>query len=182
MSEVIHEKPCLFSDNRILVLQGLEVLAEISPEVFTTVDARCLGGSIGGHVRHTIEFYRCFLEGMKTGLLDYDARARELLLERDPAAACAALRATAVMLEEATAHDEHERLLLVVENHGGSEPEWSRSSLGRELRFLLSHTLHHYALIAILLRVRGMETPEEFGFAPSTLRHRARISSAPCAR
>jgi uncharacterized damage-inducible protein DinB len=182
MSEIFSETPCLFADNRILLLQGLEVLRGISPEVFTTVDARCLGGSIGGHVRHCIELYRCFLQGLKTGRLDYDARARDLLLETDPVAACEALLATTLLLDEAAANSANGHPLLVVENHDGTELEWSSSSVGRELRFLLSHTVHHYALIAILLRVRGMATPQGFGIAPSTLRHRARETSAACVR
>lgn len=46
------------------------------------------------------------------------------------------------------------------------------SSLPRELQFLLSHTVHHYALIATMNAVAGVETPEDFGVAPSTLVYR----------
>src|SRR5262245_51244700 len=54
---------------------------------------------------------------------------------------------------------------------GASNSDWSISSLKRELQFLLSHTTHHYALIALALRSRGFEPGSEFGVAPSTLRH-----------
>lgn len=178
MSQAILEKSCLFSDNRILVQQGIEILHGISPADFTTVDARCLGGSIGGHVRHCIEFYRCFLQGLTTGRLDYDARAREVRLETDLVAAREALLEIVSGLDETAAHQDTNARLFVIENHAGDEPAWSGSSVSRELRFLLSHTVHHYALIAILLRVRGMDTPEGFGIAPSTLRHRARETCA----
>jgi hypothetical protein len=46
---------------------------------------------------------------------------------------------------------------------------WGRSSAERELQFLLSHTVHHYALIALMLRTQGYEPGAEFGVAPSTL-------------
>ncbi len=49
---------------------------------------------------------------------------------------------------------------------------WCRSSVRRELEFLLSHTVHHYALIVELLRLQEVELDErfaEFGVAPSTL-------------
>ncbi|UCF67889.1 MAG: DinB family protein [Acidobacteriota bacterium] len=46
---------------------------------------------------------------------------------------------------------------------------WSRSSVGRELRFLLSHTVHHFAIIGLMLRMLGGEPPAAFGVAPSTL-------------
>jgi uncharacterized damage-inducible protein DinB len=48
--------------------------------------------------------------------------------------------------------------------------------VGRELQFLASHTLHHYALIAALLRLQGVEPGEEFGVAPGTLEHRRRLA------
>jgi hypothetical protein len=42
------------------------------------------------------------------------------------------------------------------------------------LQFLLSHTIHHYALIASLLERRGVRVRDElsgFGVAASTLEH-----------
>ena len=51
-------------------------------------------------------------------------------------------------------------------------PEWSQSSVKRELQFLLSHTIHHYSLVAVALRTQGFEPGAAFGVAPSTLRHR----------
>jgi hypothetical protein len=62
----------------------------------------------------------------------------------------------------------------------GAGAEWNRSTARRELRFLLSHTIHHYALIALSLGTRGFEIPEAlsgFGVAPSTLRHRKQVDS-----
>lgn len=171
--------PCLFTDNHHMLLQGVEVLAVLPPEAYASVDARCLGGSIGGHVRHCVEFYRAFLDGLDSGYLNYDARARELRLETDPAAACEALLQTTYWLDTAAGLHDTERTLHVLENHDDSTPSWSVSSVSRELRFLLSHTVHHYALIAILLRLRGLETPAGFGIAPSTLRHRAQQPPPP---
>jgi hypothetical protein len=51
----------------------------------------------------------------------------------------------------------------------GGGAVWCRSSVSRELQFLLSHTVHHYALIAMTLRAAGVELDEELGVAPSTL-------------
>lgn len=165
--------PCLFADNQAMLLQGVAVLASLTPDVYASVDARCLGGSIGGHVRHCVEFYRAFLDGLDTGYLNYDARARELRLETDTQAACDAMHHAARSLTARASMESPERTLHVLENQDEGTPAWSTSSVSRELRFLLSHTVHHYALIAILMRLRGLETPEGFGIAPSTLRHRA---------
>jgi hypothetical protein len=46
---------------------------------------------------------------------------------------------------------------------------WSGTSVGRELQFLVSHTVHHYAVIAAMLRPQGVEPGADFGVAPSTL-------------
>ncbi|MDH3494762.1 MAG: hypothetical protein OEM82_14505, partial [Acidobacteriota bacterium] len=48
---------------------------------------------------------------------------------------------------------------------------WLPTSLARELEFLHSHTVHHYALIAAKLGSMNIEVPFEFGVAPSTLKY-----------
>ena len=50
---------------------------------------------------------------------------------------------------------------------------WQRSSVGRELQFLVSHTVHHSAMVAASCRVRGLPVSSDYGVAPSTQRHRA---------
>ena len=55
----------------------------------------------------------------------------------------------------------------------GEDAEWSQTSVRRELQFLLSHTIHHYALIvAIAVRHGIVDFPEGFGVAPSTLNYK----------
>jgi hypothetical protein len=55
------------------------------------------------------------------------------------------------------------------------------SSISRELQVLSSHTIHHFALIAITLRMHGVEMDPDFGMAPSTLRYLASKSTAEAA-
>jgi len=173
---------CLFDENASLLERTAALLEDLEPDTYATVDARCLGGSIGGHTRHCVEFYQGFLAGLEGGRIDYDARARDARIENELAHAIAALRRTAAHLRQAATTQDTMHLLRVIENHTGKDTDWSATSVGRELRFLLSHTVHHCALIAILLRLRGREVPEGFGIAPSTLRHRAaQKTSASCA-
>src|ERR1051326_2086523 len=61
---------------------------------------------------------------------------------------------------------------VMVQMDSGSGPEqadWRPSSTGRELQFLCSHTVHHYALIKLLLDGSGIDLGVEFGMAPSSL-------------
>lgn len=168
----------LCPDNAALLRQGAEVVASLSRADYTAPDPRCFGASIGGHGRHCVEFYRCLLTGLETGHVDYDARPRDAVLETDAAAACSAMHSLAASIEVLPPALQDGLSLHVLENHDGIQPSWSASSAGRELRFLLSHTVHHYALIGILMQLRGLPIPAGFGVAPSTLRHRATLNSA----
>ena len=59
------------------------------------------------------------------------------------------------------------------------EPELvMNSTLARETEFVHSHTVHHYALIAAKLKSVGIEVPDEFGVAPSTLRYWATLKTS----
>ncbi len=53
------------------------------------------------------------------------------------------------------------------------------TSLGRELAFVMSHTIHHNALIGVIAKLLGIDVPERFGYAPSTL---AYLETRRCAR
>jgi hypothetical protein len=59
------------------------------------------------------------------------------------------------------------------------QDSFMRSSVSRELQVLSSHTIHHFALIAMTLRAHGVDLDPEFGMAPSTLRYLASKAAAP---
>src|SRR5258707_9986707 len=46
----------------------------------------------GAHLRHVLEFYGCFFEGLEGGKIDYDARRRDQSVEHSRQAAAAAIR------------------------------------------------------------------------------------------
>jgi hypothetical protein len=58
-----------------------------------------------------------------------------------------------------------------VRAEGGED--WLPSTISRELQALSSHTIHHFALIAVILRLHGIFLDPEFGVSPSTLRYQA---------
>jgi hypothetical protein len=55
--------------------------------------------------------------------------------------------------------------------------DWLPSTVSRELQALSSHTIHHLALVAIILRLQGIRLDPDFGMSPSTLRHHAASSA-----
>jgi uncharacterized damage-inducible protein DinB len=168
--------------NRAVLQQGIGALERCGAELFRLPAADGQVTSTGPHFRHILDHYGCFLRGLATGRVDYDARERDPALETDPARAAVAL-AEAGRALAALDPAQGERRLQV---HAASSPDeegamtWADSTVQRELMFLLSHTVHHYALIALLAHQGGIELGEDFGVAPSTLAHWRR--NLACAR
>ena len=164
-----------------LLREGLAVLEEVSDTLYTCTTSFAPGGSAGEHLRHTLDFYEVLLRDLHSARIDYVNRPRNPRIEVERAHALE--RGATVAREVARiSADQLSRPLLVhaEDESAGADvglteeaPEsWSHSTLHRELQFLISHTVHHFALIAVVLRALGHEPPPAFGVAASTLRHR----------
>jgi len=152
--------------------QGIELISSVDPELYARTGG--IAGpraSIGAHFRHCIDCYRCFLDGLDSGRVDYDARGRDPRVEVDKTTAAKVIEGLINLLHEIEELDTEKPLRVRVDAAAwrGSALRWGSSTLGRELQFLLSHTVHHYALISMLLRSHGIEPDTAFGVAPSTL-------------
>ena len=66
-----------------VIRQLSNLLKQISPIEYAQSLYVLNGSSIGQHTRHVVEFYQCLLKGKSGGVIDYDARERNLLLEND---------------------------------------------------------------------------------------------------
>ena len=73
--------------NLALLRRTLELVEALSDAQYTHVERRLTSASIGAHVRHVLEHYRLFLEGLAEGEVDYDARERDTDVERSAGAA-----------------------------------------------------------------------------------------------
>ncbi len=152
--------------------QGIALISSLDPELYARTGG--IAGpraSVGAHFRHCADCYRCFVDGLDTGRVDYDARGRDPRVEVETAAATDVIEELICHLHELGERDIETPLRIRVDAAAwrGSALRWGSSTLGRELQFLLSHTVHHYALISMLLRSYGIEPDAAFGVAPSTL-------------
>jgi hypothetical protein len=130
-----------------------------------------------------MEFYECFLDGLAGGRIDYDARKRDLSVETSRQTAQARIRILTRRLQSEPALRVDSLVSVRMEDSAGSrisEPLLV-SSVGRELQVLSSHSIHHFALIAMTLRALGVPVDPDFGMAPSTLRYRASQTEAEAA-
>ncbi len=160
----------LLDQNAELVHQGIRLLRRLPDDAFTSGQStNSAAPAVGPHFRHCLDFYLCFLDGLERGLVDYDGRERRPDVERDRETAIEALAAVAERLSRVEA----DRLPESIQVHPEAMPAEERvdSTVARELQFLSSHTVHHYALISIALRLDDRPVPTEFGVAPSTLEH-----------
>ncbi|MGA1488183.1 MAG: DinB family protein [Planctomycetota bacterium] len=135
------------------------------------------GGTVGAHLRHCIEYFRCFLTERETGLVEYDARARDPELERSRALAGHAIRAIVEEIRNRREDDLDREVTILQSLAPGAVPERIRSSARREWMALADHTIHHIAIITQLLAAgpgpgEAVEVASRLGVAFSTQAHR----------
>jgi hypothetical protein len=153
--------------------QALELLDVIDDRVYATAPAGFAPHKAGAHLRHILEFYECLLDA--TGrVVDYDARKRDVTVETSREAAAARIRSLMKRLQNLLFADPNCALLVRAEDSN----DFVGSTLTRELASLSSHTIHHFALIAMTLRAHGVTLHPDFGMAPSTLRYLAQKEAA----
>jgi hypothetical protein len=143
-------------------------LQRLAPDQYQACLPVLSGSSIGAHTRHIIEFYQCLLQGAASGIVNYDARERNMLLQEN-------LTYTLFLIQdicEQLAIQRHlsPALHLVVEYEGGHAQHIGTNFL-REETYLIEHSVHHFALIRIGIQESfpGVPIDAGFGVAYSTL-------------
>ena len=129
------------------------------------------GSAIGSHVRHILEFYMCFLQGVQTGEIDYDARKRNIEIENE-------IEKAKDIIEDIIYHINviayDGPLILSFLLEGGMGPEKINTNIFRELVYNLEHSIHHLAIIKIAVSSAfpHIHLPEYFGISSATIRHK----------
>ena len=166
-----------------------ELVGRLDAEAYAMPLEGIFGGSIGGHVRHCLDHVRVLVESMERLAhapvgepgepADYDRRVRGTAVETDPAVARVQLADVRRRLEAGAdvPLDRPIELSVMLSSDGLRVP--MHSTLGREIGFVFSHTIHHQAMIGGMARHLGIDVPPTFGRAPSTIAH---DESRACAR
>lgn len=157
--------------------QGSGLLKNLPEEVYCRRLEEAFGASIGGHYRHCLDHFICLLEGMNSGVLDYDKRRRDGQMERRREEALAAteeIRETLTILDVSILE---RRIIVQCKIHYGADrSQRVKSTAARELMYVVAHAVHHFALIAVMAKVMNFPIPRNFGVAPSTLQHHFQAS------
>lgn len=152
--------------------QGETLLSTLTPAHYATRVPAVFNGSIGGHYRHCLDHFSSVLNSVGTDAVDYDHRERDPRQETVPSVALHVtrdLRARFNLLPvELLSRPVTTRC--EVSYAPGDSPA-THSSFSRELAYCIAHTIHHFALIAVIAKLLEVPLPENFGVAPSTVAH-----------
>jgi hypothetical protein len=132
--------------------------------------------TIGQHLRHTLEFFLCFQQGYEGGLINYDKRPHDRLIETDKFIALAAIDKIAMFIE----HLEDKPLKLEAGYDLGKDIFVTiDTNATRELVYNIEHAVHHMAIIKIGVReiATYINLPSDFGIAASTIRYKEHVPS-----
>ena len=173
MTSVSSRKSALIATNIRWLRQALGLLEQLDDVVYSATAPGFAPHRAGSHLRHVLEFYQCFLEGLDSSHIDYDSRRRDEAIERSRDTASMAIRSIIHAFETCRGLREERIVWVRIEDAEttGVRDSYMESSVSRELQVLSSHTVHHFALIAMTLRAHGIQMDPDFGMAPSTLRY-----------
>jgi uncharacterized damage-inducible protein DinB len=161
-----------------ILLKGESMLSSLSASDYSAQSSGAFGSPIGAHFRHVLDHFQNLLESYSSGLVDYDARRRDPLLESDPAAALAKSCDFRQLLDRLDPAETRPLDVLCKVSYSDSTPVRVPSNFARELMFCVAHAIHHHAMIGMQCAQRGIEFPDQLGVAPSTVIHRAQTSTA----
>lgn len=155
-----------------LLRQLFDLIETLTDEEYTRKPIGVVESSIGGHVRHNLDHIEALLSGLTTGRVCYDHRDRGTDIERERVAALSAILRLERDLFALPWGEVPRALGLSALVAPDLPPVLAMSSAERELAFVVSHTIHHNALIRVMVKLIGAPVPAEFGYAPSTIAHR----------
>ncbi|KAL1661932.1 hypothetical protein GGF50DRAFT_60072 [Schizophyllum commune] len=164
---------------KTVLQQGVDLLdKQLTEDAQLTADSKFLPGStIGKHLRHARDHFVLLLNTVGAPAnndFSYDVRVRNTPMETSRKAAREALLATVQQLEAVVPRVQADATMQLdaITPYMQSFP----TSFGRELWFCALHAVHHWSMVRVIAGEMGIQTPSDFGFAPSTLVYQSEAS------
>jgi uncharacterized damage-inducible protein DinB len=151
-----------------LLRQLAEVILRLEDYDYSVECARGVSGSIGAHVRHCLEHVSALVAGAQAGHVSYDSRRRGTAVELRREAAVTEIERLQDRLATISSNTLAQPVAVPCALDARGSALIAKSTVARELAFVISHTIHHFAVIALLLRDLGISVPPRFGYAPTT--------------
>ena len=123
--------------------------------------------SIGSHIRHTLDFFDCIINGLDTNDIDLTARKRNEILSRNKEAARDHIYEIQKTL--VSYMDVNTDYLVHVTDNLGQGKVTVNYTLESILAYANSHAIHHYAVIGYILNCLKTEINiPGFGYNPTS--------------
>lgn len=163
----------LQSSAKDLLHQLIHVIDSCRDEDFVRPLDELSGSTFGQHIRHTLEFFICLFDAKNDGIVNYDQRNHDELIETDRALAKSVISSILTFLESNTEDFEIWFEANYSEKEGQNHS--MKSSFNRELAYNIEHAIHHLALLKVAVNqsLQYISLPAHFGVASSTIRYRA---------
>jgi hypothetical protein len=144
----------------------IDLLNQLSKKDYSDPCAELSNASIGEHTRHIIEMFQCLENQYDLGIVDYDQRERNVLIQTD-------MNYAIRNILEIKSNLEKENKNIYLQQVIDGEEIRIQSNYFRELLYNLEHCIHHQALIKVaILKCENITVDENFGVARSTIEYR----------
>lgn len=155
-----------------LLRQCAGLVSSVTDEAYRAPSRVLIGGTIGKHVRHSLDHFRALFDAALNGSeVDYDHRRRDVPAEVDRTAALTQIAEARWNLQRAGEFVAGQDVRVRVMPSSDGRTVVLQSTLGRELAFATHHGVHHHAMIRAIAAEHGCRVDDEFGTAPSTVNH-----------
>lgn len=144
----------------------IHLLRQLSKSNYSNPCPELSNASIGEHTRHIIEMFQCVEKQYDLGIVNYDNRERNQLIQTD----------TDYAIEQI----QHIKSSLRIENKNLYLQQFVddveiriQSNYYRELLYNLEHCIHHQAMIKIaVMKFDNIRVDANFGVARSTIEYK----------
>lgn len=147
--------------NELVVL-----LDQLSDSEYSKQCPQLSNATIGEHTRHIIEMFQCLENFYAAGLVNYDKRERNILIQTSTEFAKSKIVDIQNNLDKPNKKIELQQII-------DDEEIRIDSNYHRELLYNLEHCIHHQALIKVaILQCENIQIDANFGVARSTIEYR----------
>jgi hypothetical protein len=155
-----------------ILFQLTELVKQIDEKDFVKPSTSLSNSTIGQHLRHTLEFFLCFEKGYDEGLINYDKRAHDKLIETDKFIALDTLSRISGFIQALNSNKDLR--LEVGYDLAADDFVTIDTNAVRELVYNIEHAVHHMAIMKIGVReiASYVTLPPDFGIAASTIRYK----------
>jgi hypothetical protein len=144
----------------------VDLLNQLSEKEYSKSCFELSGASIGEHTRHIVEMFQCLNQNYDSGIVNYDKRERNVLIQTNTDFAVQ-------MILDIKNNIKKENKKLELQQMIDGTAIRIQSNYHRELLYNLEHCIHHQALIKVaILKFENVTVDGNFGVARSTIEYR----------